>query len=235
MPIYEVILQQNFQNQQIVNRWNYLANGTPASVTGSFALVSALGGIYDGAAVPPAYPPTKLMRIIAAMQSNLVTFDLLGAKNLYSVTDFYESPFVQPLTGVVSASEAAAPFIAYGFRTNRVRSDIRRATKRFVGVNEGNMNAGGSILSTWITGAMKNVADAMSATLTYDDEGNTITFIPIVCSKEKYNPDPDEPDKFAYRYYASETLQLQHSAQGILWDSYPNVRSQVSRQIGRGR
>jgi hypothetical protein len=45
MPLYEVVLEQRYYNQQVVNRWNYVGSGTPASVTGSFALLSALGFI----------------------------------------------------------------------------------------------------------------------------------------------------------------------------------------------
>ena len=235
MAIYEVVLQQNYASQQIINRWNYVSSGTPASVTGSFALTSALGAVYDAGAVPPAYPPTKLMRLLAAMQSTGVTFDLLSVKNLYSVTDFYEAPFVQALAGTQTGGEAMAPFIAIGFRTNRVRTDVRRATKRFVGLIETNVGVNGSLVAGFLTGPMAAVATAMAAVLTYDDEGNTITFNPAVCGKEKYTPDPDKPERVAYRYYSTEATQLSHTATGILWDSYPQVRSQVSRQFGRGR
>lgn len=47
MPIMEVVLTQNYYGQEIINRFNYRASGTPAAVTYSFALVSALGAIYD--------------------------------------------------------------------------------------------------------------------------------------------------------------------------------------------
>jgi len=235
MAIYEVVLQQNFNGQQCINRWNYVGTGTPSSVTGSFGLISALGGIYDGAAVPPAYPPTKLMRILAGCQSNGVTFDLLSAKDIYSVTDFYEAPFVQPLAGAISAGESMSPFIAYGFRTNRVRTDVRRATKRFVGATENNVAAAGAILSGFLTSNLNPLAALMSATLTYNDEGNTLTYTPCVCGKERYLPDPAKPEKPAYRYHETEAEQMLHTAQGILWDAYPTVRSQVSRQVGRGR
>lgn len=235
MAVYEVVLQQQYAGQQIVNRWNYTSSGTPASVTGSFGLVFALGAIYDGAAVPPAYPPTKFMRILANMQNTGVTFDLLSVKNLYSVTDFYESPFVQPLAGVVTGGENMSPFIAYGFRTNRVRTDVRRATKRFAGCNEVGVGPNGVITNTFLTTQMNAVRVAMGAVLTYDDEGNTITYNPCVCGKEKYIPDPAKPERVAYRYYPTEAEQLAKTAVGIVWDAYPNARSQTSRQVGRGR
>jgi len=235
MPIYEVVLQQTYNGQQCINRWNYVGSGTPASVTGSFALVSALGAIYDGGAVPPAYPPTKLMRLIAAMQSTSVTFDALSVKSIYSVTDFYESPFVQALTGTTTGTDPMSPFIAMGFRTNRVRTDVRRATKRFAGAIEGNSTGGGAISGTFLSGPMAAVAAAMSATLTYDDEGNTLTFTPCVCGKQSYPSNIAHPERVAYKYYDTESEQMLHTAQGIVWDAYNTLRSQVSRQVGRGR
>jgi hypothetical protein len=81
---------------------------------------------------------------------------------------------------------------------------------------------------------MANVAGAMNAVLTYIDEGNTLTFTPIVAAKEKYQSNTN-PVRFAYRYYASEALQLQHIMSSIIWSAYDTVRTQVSRQYGRGR
>lgn len=235
MPIYEVVLQQNYAAQQCINRFNYVSTGTPASVTGSFALAFALGAIFDGAAVPPAYPATKLMRKIAGIQSTSVAFDLLSVKNLYSVTDFYESPFIQSLFGALSGTDNVTPALAYGFRTNRVRTDVRRATKRYVGVIEGNMQTGGNVVPAFLTGAMLTLQQEMSAVLSYDDEGNTISFNPAVCGKESYASNPAHPERVAYKYYETESEQLQHTATGIIWDAYTTIRTQVSRQYGRGR
>lgn len=235
MAIYEVVLQQTYAAQQCINRFNYVSSGVPAAVTGSFALAQSLGSIWDGALVPPAYPPTKLMRKIAGMQSTSVTFDLLSVKNLYSVTDFYESPFIQALAGAQSGTDNVTPALAYGFRTNRVRTDIRRATKRFTGVIEANMQTGGNILPAFLTAQMAVVAAEMSLVQNYNDSGNTITFSPAVCGKESYPSNPQHPERMAYRYYATEALQLQHTALGVIWDPYSTIRTQVSRQYGRGR
>lgn len=230
MPILEVTLTQSFQNQECVNRWTYVASGTPASVSFSFALTNALGAIETAG----VYPASELMRLIAAVQSNAVTFQTITVKDIYSVTDFYSTPFTSPLAGV-GAGEFMAPFVAYGFRTNRIRSDVARATKRFVGVLEANYS-GTAYIGAVIT-ALEAISAKMSANLEFLDEGNTLTFIPAVCGKEKYDPNPTSPDAnhVAYRYYATESEQLAHTAQGVLWQHYPNVRSQVSRQLGRGR
>lgn len=234
MALYEVILQQTYFGQEIINRWNYISQGTPAAVTGSFALTSALGAIFDITAVPPAYPPDHLMRLIAGAQANDVVFDFVSVRNLYSVTDFYETPFLNPLTGT-GASESLSPINAFGFRTNRVRTDIRRGTKRLVGVTADTVQDGGVLTPTTLTAILNPIAAKMSEVLEYNDEGNALTFTPAIFGRERYLPNPELPDRPAYRYYPTEVEQLEHVATGILWDVYPQVRSQTSRQYGKGR
>lgn len=234
MALYEVILQQTYFGQEIINRWNYISQGTPAAVSGSFALTSALGAIYDTIAVPPAYPPGRLMRLLSSAQANDVTFDFLSVRNLYSVTDFYETPFLNPLTGT-QTSESLSPVNAFGFRTNRVRTDIRRGTKRLVGVTADAVIDGGVVASAFVSAQLNPIATEMSQVLEYNDEGNALTFTPAIFGRERYLPDPERPDRPAYRYYPTEVEQLEHVATGILWDAYPQTRSQVSRQYGKGR
>jgi len=233
--LLEVVLDQTYQNQQIINRWNYLGNGVPSSVSMSFALTSALGAIFDEVAVPPGYPPTGLMAIIAGIQHTGVTFNSLTIKDVYSPTDFYSTLFVPNLVGLNSNGNGLSPIDAYGFFTNRIRSDIRRATKRIVGVTEG-VVANGGMIEAAFTDEMQGVADAMSATLEYDDSGNTLTFIPCVVKREKYDTSiaPDGGQRTAYRY-RSEATQFDFIAEGVVWDYYSSVRSQTSRQYGKGR
>lgn len=230
MPIMEVVLQQSYLNQVIINRWNYLASGVPAAVSFSFALTNAFG------AIPSAgvYPADRVITRLAALQSANVGFTVITVKNVYSVTDFYSTPFTTVLNGARTGGENMPPFAAFGFRTNRVRADIQRATKRFCGMLEGDNDAGS--IQSGIVATLEALATAMSAVLTYDDEGNTLTFAPIVVGKQEYDPNPDDPTRNhrAYRYYPTETEQLQKVAQSIVWQHYATVRSQTSRQFGRG-
>lgn len=233
--VMEVVLDQTYAGQQIINRWNYLAAGTPAAVSFSFALTFALGAIFDEVAVPPGYPAAGLMKLIAAIQNTGVTFNSLTVKNVYSVTDFYSTLFVNSLVGA-RTGDGLSPTQAFGFFTNRVRSDIRRATKRIVGVSEGESGALGIIVAGAAT-MLTDLANAMSDILEYDDEGNTLTFTPCVVSKQRYNTDTQlaDPEGTAYRYYPTEAEQLEHIADSVFWDWYPQVRTQTSRQYGKGR
>jgi len=225
MPIMEVTLEQLCEGQSTINRWNYLAGGTPAAVSHSFGLMSALGAIPDGG----VYPPGGLVWLIANIQTPPVQFIEMTVRNVYGDTDFYTYPFQnEPLQG--QYSDTMAPiFNAIGYRTNRVRQSIRRGQKRFVGVPEGQVSGGGQWDAGYITGYLNPVAAAMSAVLSYDDEGNTLTYAPIVVAKEQYIPDPARPDRVAYKYYDTEVEQLEHVAQGIVW----SVRSYVSHQTTR--
>lgn len=233
--LLEVVLESTISNQQFVNRWNYLASGTPSAVSYSFALLSALGFIFTGSTVPA----DTLFNAIVDLVSPALVFEQAIAKNIYDVEDFYDRPFVGGHAGETEISGDDMPaFNAYGFRTSRVRSDIRRATKRFGGMREGANVTGGNINPSILV-KLTDVADKMSEVVEYDDEGNTLTFSPVVVSKFKYTVPGSSPARYAYRYYGEDeggkTEQLLHIAEGGAWEPYNTVRSQMSRQIGRGQ
>lgn len=232
MALLELTLQATFQGQEIINRFNYVSTGTPAAVSLSFALTSAFGCIYDAVAVPPGYPANTPFAAIRATQVAGVSYDQVSVVDVYSATDFYETPFLQAALGTRNG-EPLPPFVAMGYRTGRVRRDIRRGTKRFVGLNETDLNSGA--YSGSFTPLLAAVATKLGATLTYDDEGNTISFAPVIVGKQKYTPDPLRPERVAYRYYPTLAEQLDHIATGASWDYYSTPRSQTSRQVGKGR
>lgn len=227
MPLYEVVLEQQYYNQQVVNRWNYVGSGTPASVTGSFALLSALGFISTTDLLPDSTVGGEIQRL----QVGQVTFVQATARAIYIDADFYGNPFFSGTVGQTSISgEGLSPTSAFGFRSSRVVQSIGRGFKRFVGVSEGAVDGGGVMSSAALT-QMGQLVTAMNAALTYDDEGNTLTFTPCIAQKEKYTT-PLGND--AYRYYPTEILQAPHNAVGIRWEAYTTQRTQNSRQYGKG-
>jgi hypothetical protein len=78
---------------------------------------------------------------------------------------------------------------------------------------------------------MAQLVTQMNAALTYDDEGNTLTFTPCISQKEEYTT---PSGKKAYRYFSTELLQAPHNAVGIRWEAYTTQRTQNSRQYGKG-
>lgn len=228
VALYELVLQQEYAGQTCINRWNYEMSGTPAGVSGSFALLSAFGLI--PASVTNLLPTGSPGEGIQLLQSQEVSWQQAIAKNIYDVVDFFDNPYVVPIGGGIATTVTAPPFAAYGFRTSRVRSDIDRGTKRFVGIPQSYILSDGAFDSS-ATPLMIDLAERMGDTLSYTDSGNSLTFVPTVVSKEKYTT-PSGRD--AYRYYSTLVTQLTHVAQGFLWQPYDTVRSQVSRQFGKG-
>jgi len=235
MPLMELTLVQQFRGQNIVNRFNYLATGTPATVSFSFGLASAIGAIESVG----EYPDTGLMCLIAGIQSDQVTFEEVVIKDVYSVTDFYSIPFVVPLTGERTGSDSASPALAVGFKSSRTRSDIRRGQKRFTGLIEGTMTTGGALGASFVTDNVIPLAEKMGEVLSYNDEGNTLSYAPVIVGKQCYDPTTGDPcdgseTKRAYRYYPTFSEQSARLMDSIIWDAYPQVRTQVTRQYGRG-
>jgi len=227
--LMEVTLNQTYFNQKCVNRWNYVVNGTPAAVTLSFALTSIMGFL-------PASTDLGAVTVGGALQSvqnTDVVFNSVIARAVYIDDDFYDSPFLSGTHGEATGGGVAlSPTNAFGFFSSRVKQSIARGYKRFVGASEGTVESGGVISSAALT-ALASLAGYMSDTLVYDDEGESLTFIPCIVQKEKYVV--TESGKDAYKYYASQATQLTHTAQGISWTSYDTIRTQVSRQYGRGQ
>lgn len=227
MPLYEVVLEQRYYNQQVINRWNYVGTGTPAAVTGSFALLSALGMIPTSNLLADGTVGGEIQRL----QSGQVLFIQATARAIYLDDDFFGNPFYADTVGQTAISgDAMSPTAAFGFRSSRVKQSIRRGYKRFVGVPEG-ASEGGGVMSSAAQTQMAQLATAMGATLNYTDEGNALSFAPCIAQKEEYTT---PSGKTAYKYYATELLQAPHLAVGILWESYRESRTQGSRQYGRG-
>lgn len=226
MAILEVTLEQEVAEMVAINRFTYVGTGTPAAVSMSFGLVSAMGAIPDTG----QYPVSGLMRILSELQSNTIGFVSISVKNLYSFTDFYQTPFVVSLIGL-QTGDALPPTNAWGFRTNRTRLDIRRGFKRFAGVSEAGQSEG------IVAGAFLLLADAvaaaMSEVLEYDDEGNTLTYTPVILGRDA-QPNPNDETLMIYPYFPTEAEQLEHVMSSIIWEPYTTIRTQTTRQYGRG-
>lgn len=227
MALYEVTLRSEYAGQQMVNRWNYVSAGETAAVLGSFALAAAFGAIPAG--TPPALPTGTVFERIRNITVNACRMVELSVANVYVPSDFYLRPFG---TGVVGlrAETGESPAVSVGYRTNRVTRAIGRGTKRFSGIPDTFAGAGGN-LAAGILADVQLLADSMSAVLTYNDEGNTVSFSPAVVSKVEYTTPSGST---AYRYAPDLAAQLARTAVGVLWEFYPQVRTQTSRQYGRG-
>lgn len=232
MSLFEVVLNSSYVGQNCVNRWNYVGGGVAGAVTPSFALASALGAIYDDTAIPPAYPADSFLDLLTTCQAAGAVLQQITVLNVYDPVDFYQTAFVPPYAGQQSG-DGAPPFVAMGFRTNIVNRDIGRGYKRLVGIPDGAETAAGAISSGHQT-VMRDFADKMGEILEYDDEGNTLTFSPAVCQKQKLVQAPPLTPPIKIKYFDTLAEQMEHTVTGIAWEIYTQVRSQTSRQYGRG-
>ena len=227
MAVMSLKLDRRYNGQQCISEYHYVASGVPSTVSLSFALAFAFGAI-ETAGTYPAGSPFATLR---AWQSADVVYREVVAKDLYSVTDFYTNPFPTGLAGLGGGGGASeSPFIAAGFRTNRIRSDIRRGFKRYEGITDANVLAFGALNPAFIT-ALESHAEAISDTLTYDDEGNTLTFVPAVISLKINLTDPDQGK---YIKWPTEAEQLAHLASGVVYQAPEFATTQNSRKQGRG-
>lgn len=229
MAILRLTLTASYFQQTVINRWFYIGTGTPASVSLSFGLASAFGGAIQSPATLPA--PGTVLDGILFMQTDDVLYQNCLVEDLYTPDNFYDSPLPSTVKGSIGGVLSASPTMAMGFRTSRVTSAIRRGMKRFVGLAQGNIADGGSIEPTTFS-KMTTLATLMKDPLTYDDEGNTLTYTPAILSFEEYTTPKGNK---AYRPYADEATQLANSFTGFSWEPYDTVRTQNSRQYGRGR
>lgn len=229
MPLYEITLEQTYFGQQIINRWNYRSDEIPSGSSGAFLALVGMGFIADDDT--PAFDNTTIAGLLSASQASAVTFVQAIAKNLYSVTDFHTYAFPPGTIGANASGSGLSPATAYGFTSDRTRSDIRRAQKRFVGVTEGVVEAGG-VLSAGALEGLDDLGVRMGLINTATFDGVTTTFTPYVFGREAYTPVGST--KTAYKYYDTEAEQLEHIAIITRFNPKAQTRTQVSRQYGRG-
>jgi len=225
MALYEVTLRQSYYDQLCVNTFSYYVPPSIGVTPSALELLTLLGFIPSGS--PLAFPNDTLADAIWTFQSSAVLFLSAEARELYSLTDFYEAAYSPAIDGNLDTGDDMSPFVAYGFYSARVRTDIRRGFKRFVGVTEGVIDNGG-VIGSGLVANLTDCADKMSEVL----GGATATYEPCVISREKV-VDPDT-GKVTYQLYADEAEQEEHVASPLEWTYYTTVRSQTSRQYGRG-
>jgi len=223
--LLELVLSYTYNNKPCVNRWNYTTDSIPAGVSLSFALIAAAGGLTQTG--DDEFEAGSMFEAIRLPLHAAIKFANVQAKNIYSVTDFYDTPIVTTVTGAVNSSQAMRGNNVFGFYSSRTRTDIRRGMKRFSGVPEGSVGDFG-IVDSGVVPLLDDIADLMTGYLTYDDSGTPVVFSPCIVHKEKYTT-PSGRD--AYRYYASKATQLLNIATSIDWQAYPSTRTQDTRAV----
>lgn len=226
--IFEVTVSLMYFGQQCINRWNYLADVAVGGNQMSAGLAEEFG-LFAPGEDPNA---NSVLAQLQACTNGAGVFTDITVRDLYSDFDFLEAPL--GFNGTVTG-EGYTPAMAYGFYSQRTRLDIRRGFKRIPGVSEGAVGTGGVLAGTGIT-MTNELAVKMSLNLSQVIAGTNVVFKPVILGKEKYQTNPGiEPAKYAYKLYQPEAEQLAHVADVGVWFPYTQVRTQGSRQYGRGQ
>lgn len=225
MALYEVVLRTRYVEQLCINVFNYWVTPGIGVTPNALDLLTLMGLIPIG--TPLAFPANTIGEQLQLLQSDNLTYLSAEARELYSLTDFYEAVYAPGLAGGATGGDSMPPFVSYGLYSSRVRTDIKRGTKRFAGAMESGSNAGGTVVGT-AAATLVDLAAEMSATLT----GFSADYVPCVVSREFIPATEDDPAK--YQLYADPAEQAEHLAIGVVWTPYEHIRSQVSRQRGRG-
>lgn len=230
MAIYEVVAFQNYRNQEVLNVYHYVTAANYGPNSSALQLLDAMGFIPELDDDTPVIPEASLLDVVMSIQSQYLTYRAAYARNLYDVNDFYEVVYPVPFSGKLATSETATatPALSIGFRSNRPRQDIRRGFKRFAGVTEGVMGAGGEV--TGLSTELEAVAVMLGSEL--GPGMPDFQASPVVL---KSRVEVDEEGKKKYLRYETEGEQVMNMGHVHTWSPYEHVRTQTSRQYGRGR
>lgn len=229
MALYEITLEQSYFGQQIINRWNYVSGAVPSGMSGAFKALVGMGFAPDTDI--EAFGPDTVAGKLQPVQVADVLFVQAIAKNIYSVTDFYTYAFPPLTKGTQTGTQGLSPTSAAGFASDRTRSDIRRAQKRFVGVGENSVDSGG-VLTADASNFYQQLGDTMADVNIVPAGVGSIQYTPYCFGRQKYVV--EESGKDAYRYWPTEVEQEAHMAVITAWKVKPQVRTQTTRQYGRG-
>ncbi len=217
MSYYELALRQTCYGQQTLNLFNYYS--------------SASGPVTGGAADLVATWSAAFLPVLRAMLKNDVSEYAINSVYAYAVQDvddFFEVIYDPPQTGLKTISgQAASPFMTFSFRTDRWRVGRNRGYKRFSGICEGDIagndfDPGGTLIADVIAELERTVVGSVTA------------YYPSIAGKDKYEPTPEFPPVYAYRYYDTEAEQRLESSLSNVWNGY-RLTTQRSRIAGHGQ
>lgn len=168
------------------------------SVPGNLGTAQSLAEAFqDGIPIPWSMVASADVQYITTRVRNL--FDPLDIGEVFDI-----------VPGDI-VSETSVAFVAYAYRTNRVRTDIRRGQKRFPGVPEGWVQHG--VIEGDHTVDLDALAAAISTTL-QDIADSNVLYTPIIVGrilftnpttgKEQYRL-PVSQSEMAANFYAANT------------------------------
>lgn len=164
---------------------------------------------------------TGFLPKVTGIQTSNVTHVLLDAVNLADPSNFYEKVISAAGT---TTSDPLPAFNAVNYSLRINSRALRPGSKRYCGIAE-EYTTKNLITNSGYIALLETLRGQQSDILL---SGVLETFQPIVVKRVKYNPDPEQPDKFAYRLPETD----EEFVFGNVIDAFLNLN--VSHQVSRG-
>ena len=202
--LYVLDFKQQFQQEDIHNIFTYESDG-------------------DGSAADlnDAFNTTMLPLINAIQSSNIANVSARTI-NLGSLSDIDEKPLSG--LGALTGSDMLPLHDAVNYTLKPTTRAVRPGSKRFSGLVEVDQVDGIITASAYITSlnALRVGIDTPIAA------GMSINYATVIIKRVKYNPDPDQPLKFAYRFPHIGEVPVVASLSGVLLNL--KITHQTSRK-----
>lgn len=215
MAFYQVTLLGQAQNQQVNNVFHYITTSLIATNEEAFNLNVEF-----------------IENVLPAIRG--VVSVLYQANALYTIApqapDVFAAYSWAPGSMLgLRAGDALPSYVAWGFETVRQRRDIRNGYKRFGPVTETDQSAGGP--TAGMLPVLNTLRNAMNANLELEYGGGGSTASMVIVKRVRYNPDPEDPDKWSYRIPVAGDPLVYYEANQWVFDK---MTTQNTRKVGRG-
>lgn len=201
--IYQIALYQKYYSQEVLNVFYYRHNNASSNADASDLAASFV---------------SQVCPVIQNFQTSAVRQERIVVQNLFDSSDRLDS--LLSLVGLRANLDAEKAFVAVGFRLDHDNGSIRPGSKRFAGLDEGDV-ANGVITNTTAITRLNALGIALTQALTV---AAVNVFVPVVVKRIL--------DATGYRLPAT----LSEAVIGVIQQAIWNViaTSQVSRKIGVG-
>jgi len=201
--LYVVDLKQSFENQDLHNIFTYQRDDTGLAIDLKTAFVA------------------NVLNLINFIQFGDIKNVLLRITNLGDLSDNWDEPLTGE--GAVTAGQMLPVHDAVNFTLRPTSRAVRPGSKRFSGISE-SFQAGGTITDSGYIGDLNDLKAGLGTVI---DSGDGDTFTPVIVKRVKYNPDPDRPEHFAYRFPTIGETPVVSTISGVL------LNTRVSHQVSR--
>lgn len=231
--IVDVTHQQEYDGQLVLNTYTYISDSDEDADVLCQAVLNALGVVDTNGAFPGSYASGGLAEAVQNFQVPSVTHVAWRAITPYDPLGLYEVVLPPGSDGARPGTQAGddlAPFIAASIRSNRLRRDVRRGFKRYVGIREGDVDTNTINDDYGALTALQSLAT--TAGTAFVGETSSVASITVNPSIVPLQPNPSPPP--AYQLFPTETEAINAAAIGVTYSTPGTVTTQNSRKRGRG-